>query len=149
MKQKQQGLVLFVALIFLVILAVLGISLVANSTMDARMAGSAAERTEALQQSNGMLDNTILHASTNQVFISPEPNYGTGGLSWAASGAQPTLTTLKAETSCGRKEKGNDTSAFACRHLETTAPVEYGRKNAGRIASTYGVEQPVIGKTGS
>lgn len=79
-RQRQRGAALIIALIFLLIMTVLGVSGIQNSTMETRMAGNSADRNRSFQASEFALqaakDNlkTIMETSTWQSTFTSDTN---------------------------------------------------------------------------
>lgn len=154
MKRNQGGLVLFVALIFLLIITILGVALLTNSSMDVKMAGAASDRTEALQTANGVLDDVIMNAVTSEAFLKSTGDYNNGlavntGLTDEGGNARQAVVHFDVEASCPRSENGTGTDTFVCRHFHDVSEVTFGRRNLGRLEVTNGVSQPLIAPTGS
>ncbi|WKE64957.1 PilX N-terminal domain-containing pilus assembly protein [Gallaecimonas kandeliae] len=154
MRSNQRGLVLFVALIFLLIITILGVALLSNSAMDAKMAGAASDRTEALQAANGVLDDVLMNADTNRAFLSDASSYSSGltidtSLKDEDGNARQATVHFDGESSCPRSEKGTGTDTFVCRHFHDSADVAFGRRNLAKVETTNGISQPLIAPTGS
>lgn len=152
MKTSQSGLVLFVALIFLLIITILGVALLSNSAMDAKVAGAVSDRAEALQTGNGMLGDVIKNAATNSTFlqdITAYPITVNTTLTDNEGNSRQTTVVYKLEATCPRSERGNSSDTFTCRHFTDSATVTFGRYQLGQLKVVNGVAQPLISPTGS
>ncbi|WP_406664372.1 PilX N-terminal domain-containing pilus assembly protein [Gallaecimonas sp. GXIMD1310] len=154
MKRTQHGMVLFVALVFLLIITVLGVALLSNSAMDVKMSGAVTDRTNALQTANGVLDDVLLNADTTRAFLQDLGNYAGGfnvntGLSDSTGAPRQATIQFEVEGPCPRAERGTSAGTFVCRHFRDSSQVNFGRKGLGQLTVTNGISQPLVAPTGS
>lgn len=102
--KKQQGLVLFLSLIILVIMTVIGVALAVNSTQSLRMSGAGSERVDAMMSAQGAQAKVIADkqgatmANMNAVVTERD----------VALGVTNTMTPMTVgDVSCQRSTKAN------------------------------------------
>ena len=118
--KKQQGIVLFFAIIVLLLMTIIGVSLATNSTMSIKMAGAGAERIEALNRAQGKLAVQTNEVLGNDVVIRvPQVRC-------------PRTST--ADSANALPEAGEN--GFICREFGVTET--YGRQNMARITVVMG-----------
>lgn len=152
MRNQQSGLVLFVALIFLLVITILGVALLSNSAMDAKMAGAVSDRTDALQAGNGVLGDVMKNANTSRAFLqdlTAYPHQVDTSLTDSSGNARQATVEFKQESSCPRSRNGSSSDVFICRHFTDSADITFGRHQLGQLEVVNGVSQPLISPTGS
>ncbi len=122
--KKQQGVVLFFAIIVLLLMTIIGVSLATNSTMSLKMAGAGAERIEALNCAQGELERYPLIKPVNSNLKVQCPGHPSITMTWI-----PEKEIMCARES--RAESNADNSPFAC--MRVGLEVSYGRNDMGRI----------------
>ncbi|MCL1079323.1 pilus assembly protein PilX [Parashewanella spongiae] len=150
--KKQQGVVLFFALIVLVLMTIIGVSLAVNSTQSIKMAGSGAERLEAISHIYGSQERFITQNQGNAMMTDltapAQVNDAQMGVSHAVMpiGCNPdadsNCTSPVLDTGCARKSRGS--LGIKCRKIEVTTSARYGRNNLGQLVISSGMEQQVL-----
>lgn len=150
--KRQEGIVLFLALIVLIIMTVIGVALAVNSTQSLRMAGAGAERIEAKALADGgivaVLDAKTKAFLATMTAIDTANNYSGGSqvltpLPLVDNGSG-TLVVQPKNVSCQRSTDASGTDLFKCRRVEIASQVTFGRDNLGQITVVTGVEQEVL-----
>lgn len=144
---KQQGAVLFLALIVLVVMTIIGLGLATNSGLSLRMAGSASERIEAITQVQGAQRSVIATNDFRKLLAN-----GTESVTLPADiglqlGTKNALIMGSGEASCQRSSYASSTNLIRCRRAEITTTIEFGKHNMGEITQVVGIEQEIL--TGS
>lgn len=145
--RQQQGVVLVVALVFLISLTAVASALMLNSTTDIKMAGASQEKVEALQEAISALDETIadqLVGGTNLFSGTQFPQVVDTITSVNVTNATITNNNVtNVPVPCPHKKyaSGNNIS---CNVLTITVNNSYGRKNTSNINAQAGIAQEVI-----
>ncbi|MGL4711555.1 MAG: pilus assembly PilX family protein [Shewanella sp.] len=140
--KKQQGIVLFFALIVLLLMTLIGVALAVNSTQSLRMAGAGAERIEAKAIADGGLQQVIsnyqgaLFANLNDEKTETEFN-GTQRLT-------PLPLTGVKDVGCQRTGSASGANLVSCRRVEISSTRTFGRDDLGQLTVVVGVEQEVL-----
>ena len=155
--KKQQGVVLFFALIVLILMTVIGVALAVNSTQSLRMAGAGAERIEAKALADGGIAAVLLNKTP--AFLATMSAIDTQN---SFSGGKQVLTPLPLvddgagnlivqpkNVSCQRSAAASGTDLFKCRRIEISSQVSFGRDNLGQVMVVTGIEQEVLSGSGS
>lgn len=140
--RKEQGMVLFVALIVLIIMTVIGVALAVNSGQSLRMAGAGAERIEAMSGAQGAQDRVI-----NNNKGAALANIGAGGIQErveAFNSDSEILPLTLGDVSCQRSSRASGANLISCRRAEITTTTTYGRKGLGQLQIVSGIEQQVL-----
>ncbi|MGL4476056.1 MAG: pilus assembly PilX family protein [Shewanella sp.] len=140
--KKQQGVVLFFALIVLLIMTVIGVSLAVNSTQSLRMAGAGSERIEAKAIADGGLQSVIakyqgvLFANLNTV------------TNEALFDGKQQLTPLPVpggkNVGCQRTANASGANVVSCRRFEISSTRTFGREQLGQLSVVAGIEQQIL-----
>lgn len=142
-KQYQQGLTLFFSLIILFMMTAIGTALAINSTASLRMAGSGAEKVQAVAAAHGALEK-ILNSERGSGFANLGAPVTNNDKQFNVNN---TITPMGGDVSCQRSMLASATNLIQCRRFEIESEAEYGRDNMGRLVIVTGVEQMVL--TGS
>jgi hypothetical protein len=153
---KQQGVVLIVALVFLVALTGVAAALMQNTTSDMKMAGASNERVVASQAAISAVDEVI----NNQLNIQPDNLFTKGGNLFAGySSAQllPATTTTKAtantsvinnpsfdEMPCPRAKVASSVGIIECNNVQLQVQRLYGRSNTSNIIVNTNISQELL-----
>lgn len=140
--KKQQGIVLFFALIVLLLMTLIGVALAVNSTQSLRMAGAGAERIEAKAIADGGLQQVIdkyqgalfanLMKKEDVTFFNGDQSL----IPLPLSGAK--------DLSCQRTGSASGANLVSCRRVEISSTRTFGRDDLGRLTVVVGVEQEVL-----
>lgn len=146
--RQQQGVVLVVALVFLISLTAVASALMLNSTTDIKMAGASQEKVEAVQEAVSALDETIadqIVGGTN-LFAGtefPQPVDTVGSVS-----VDEVIITNNNLTSkpvgCPHTALASSSDKIGCNVLTITVNNSYGRKNTSNINAQAGIAQQVL-----
>lgn len=145
--KKQEGIVLFFALIVLIIMTVIGVALAVNSTTSLRMAGAGSERIEAQSIAGGGLDEAIENSKGSTL-----ANMAVETTLTSTLGSKQLLTPMPKDgtvqdVSCQRSTKASGANLVSCRRIEISSSASFGRDNLGQLTVVAGIEQQVL--TGS
>ena len=144
--KKQQGVVLFFALIVLLIMTVIGVALAVNSSQSLRMAGAGSERVEALAAAQGAQAMELADKSGSQLANLNATITETRTLGGITS--TNTIDLLEfGDVNCQRSADASSSNLISCRRAEISTEAKFGRDNLGRLTVVTGVEQEVL--TGS
>ncbi|MCL1040627.1 MULTISPECIES: pilus assembly PilX family protein [Shewanella] len=155
--KKQQGVVLFFALIVLILMTVIGVALAVNSTQSLRMAGAGAERIEAKALADGGIAAVLLNKTpaflATMSAIDAQNSFSGGKqvltpLPLVDDGAGNLVVQPK-NVSCQRSAAASGTDLFKCRRIEISSQVSFGRDNLGQVMVVTGIEQEVLSGSGS
>ena len=145
--RKQQGISLFISMLMLALLSALTTLLMANASLDLKMAGAAALKIDADQQLEGAIEELLSQNNASQQFAN------------AIKGSQFTLTHITNVNSvvtqvndlpsCARSRKPSSDEMFACRYLHTDLDRDYGRAKSGtgklgNNGISLGIEQKTL-----
>ncbi|MGL4448393.1 MAG: pilus assembly PilX family protein [Shewanella sp.] len=140
--KKQQGIVLFFALIVLIIMTVIGVALAVNSSQSLRMSGAGSERIEAKAIADGGLEQVMvkyqgpLFANLNAV--------KTEALFNGAQQLTPVPLVGPQNVGCQRTANATGANLVNCRRVEISSTKTFGRDNLGQLTVVAGVEQQVL-----
>lgn len=140
--KKQQGIVLFLSMIVLIIMTVIGVSLAVNSTQSLRMAGAGSERIDAKALADGGLAQVILNYSGARFANMLDEE--TAALSGGAQIITPLPLTGVRDVGCQRTSRASGAGLIKCRRAEITSTVSFGRAGLGTLTVSSGVEQEVL-----
>ncbi|XQW86007.1 pilus assembly PilX family protein [Thalassotalea piscium] len=159
---QQQGVVLIVALIFLVALTAVAVALMQNSSSDVRMSGASEEKVVATQQAISATDEVIADqlsgAAGTNAFAFPLVKFPIKGLESNLTATLKADTTaeidisnnnLKLEGDCPHSSNASSAGTIKCNFLRTQVIKTYGRKNTSnvktnRIIVNSGVAQQLL-----
>ena len=156
--KKQQGVVLIVALVFLIALTGVVAALMQNSTTDMKMSGASEEKVEATQEAISAIDEIIFRQVTggtgNNDFASAlvtfpltvtddviETNQGMG-ISSATIDVPNNTFTL--ESDCPHSKAASSAQIFTCNVLRIQVQREYGRKSTSQVEINSGIAQQLL-----
>jgi len=157
---KQKGVVLIVALVFLIALTAVAAALMQNTTTDIKMAGASQEKSIATQETISEMERVIynevnrVNANADGVRINRftlRAESFTTPLSLENFITQPDTTdgqieianTLNGETNCPASV-GASSTEIKCNILEVTVSRTYGRNNNSSIQINTGVTQQLL-----
>lgn len=146
---KQAGVVLFFALILLIVMTFIGVALAVNAGQSLRMAGAGTERIEAKALADGGLANalnTVLPSYWATIVLDEgETSVANDGLTYTPL----PIGNVPKSVACQRSSEASATNLIACRRIEISNNVVYGRDDLGSITVTQGIEQEVLNGSGS
>ncbi len=147
--RSQQGFVLVVALVFLIALTSVASMLMLNTTSDMKMAGATQERTVAIQEAFGLVDEVIYKQITikNNFALTDYANaieVKVTGESSTANISAPThnITQVNVEGPCPASKKAS--SIFTCNTVVINAVKRYGNNNSSLITVKAGISQQLM-----
>ena len=159
---RQNGVVLIVALVFLIALTAVAVALMQNSSSDVRMSGATEDKVIATQQAISATDEVIADqisgpAGTNG-FTFPLVRFPLNGLeNNLSTNIKPNTVasidvinnTLNLESFCPHSRNASSTNVFRCNVLRTRVIKNYGRKNANgiqtnRVIVNSGIAQQLL-----
>ena len=153
-KSRQNGVVLIVALIFLVALTAVAAALMQNSTTDMKMSGATELREEAIQAAISAVDEVIFNQvapGQNNLFALPLsgnfPQNNQANL-LPVNNVQATATVtavnnpLLGKTDCPNSR--NASSVHKCNILQVTIVRPYGRLNNSTVTVQAGIVQKLL-----
>ncbi|MGB1199623.1 MAG: pilus assembly PilX family protein [Thalassotalea sp.] len=143
---RQQGVVLIVALVFLVALTGVAVALMQNTSSDVRMSGASEEKVIATQQAisanDEVISDQISGATGTNGFAFPLVRFPLTNLQANLTPAiQPNTVALvdvvnndlKLEGDCPHSRRASSTSVFSCNMLRTQIVKTYGRPNSSGV----------------
>ncbi|MCG9739460.1 PilX N-terminal domain-containing pilus assembly protein [Shewanella insulae] len=140
--KKQQGIVLFLSLIILIIMTVIGVSLAVNSTQSLRMSGAGSERLEAKAIANGGLSQIISnYAGAAFANLDSEVNETTFNSTQVIT---PLPEGGVRDVGCQRTTNATGANLVSCRRAQVTSTAVFGRDNLGSLTVASGIEQQVL-----
>ncbi|NKF52763.1 pilus assembly protein PilX [Shewanella sp. WXL01] len=142
--KKQQGMVLFFALIILVLMTIIGVTLASNSSQSLRMAGASSERVGAKSAAIGA-QTLVLKNHQGESMASIKTPIDIEDEKFRVSSKIEPMTLV--DVSCQRSSKAYSVDLVNCRRAEVTSTAKFGRNDNGRLTVVSGVEQEVF--TGS
>ncbi|MCF1428127.1 MAG: pilus assembly PilX N-terminal domain-containing protein [Shewanella sp.] len=146
--KKQQGVVLFFALIVLLIMTVIGVALAVNSSQSLRMAGAGSERVEALAAAQGAQARAINNnQGSNMANIDIDNVIHVPADATFPNASSDIVPRESGDVNCQRSADASSTNLISCRRMEITTTAKFGRDNLGSLTVVTGVEQEVL--TGS
>jgi type IV pilus assembly protein PilX len=146
--KNQQGVVLIVALVFLVALTAVASALMLNTTSDMKMSGSSQAKVNALQEVISSIDQVVsaqVQGNTNAFTSSQFPISMDGVVTSANTTAN--ITTVNANSlvvECPPMKLASDTSQFKCNLLRVQATKLYGRSNTSTVQVNAGIAQQLL-----
>lgn len=152
--KKQRGVVLVVALVFLIALTAVAGALMQNTTTDIKMSGASEEKVTAVQEAVSSTDELIY----NQITKSDGDNNFT--LEVNAYPITPAVTAANTTTeisvanpnnltaSCPHQKSASSIQVFTCNVLQIQVNRQYGRSNNQTITVNSGVSQQLLNAGG-
>lgn len=146
--KRQRGVVLIVALVFLISLTAVASALMLNSTTDIKMAGASQEKVEAVQEAISALDETIADqvvGGTNLFAGTQFPQVvdTVGSVNVTNVTITNNNTTTK-PVGCPHSALASSTDKIGCNVLTITVNNNYGRKSTSNINAQAGIAQEVL-----
>lgn len=152
---KQQGVVLVVALVFLVALTGVAAALMQNTTSDMKMTGASTEKVIATQAAISAIDEVI----NNQLNIQPN-NLFTRGLNFfagytsaqllpvatktGATARTVVINNLLEEVPCPRTRVASSVGIIECNILQLQVQRLYGRTNTSTVVVNANIAQQLL-----
>jgi hypothetical protein len=155
--KKQQGVVLVVALVFLVALTAVASMLMLNTTTDMKMAGATQEKMIAHNEAIGSVDELIFKQLTenNNFTRSSYPDdiavvvtaQNTAAFISMPKNRSTNEELTSTETDCPASRVPS--SIFKCNVLAIRVEKKYGRENTSRVVVRAGIAQQLLNLGGS
>ena len=156
-RKKQQGVVLIVALVFLIALTAVAAALMQNTTSDMKMAGASEEKVVATQEAVSAIDEIIFR----------QVNGGTGNNGFESALTRFPLTVTdsltnmntdndttaeidiannayKLESDCPHSRGASSAQVFTCNVLRVKINREYGRAKNNEVEVNAGIVQQLL-----
>lgn len=154
---RQQGVVLIVALVFLIALTAVAAALMQNSTTDMKMSGASEEKVIALQEVISASDEAVFRqvngGTGNNAFTLPLvrfPQVVTGTLTKTNTGSDTTANidvannALELEPDCPHSRSASSAQVFTCNVLRVQVVRKYGRTNTNEVEVNTGIAQQLL-----
>jgi type IV pilus assembly protein PilX len=158
---RQKGVVLIAALVFLVALTAVAGALMQNSTSDMKMSGASEEKVVATQEAISASDEVMFRQinadSGNNKFASAivrfqDESFGnvTDSLNITNTDSDTTASLdvanndLELEADCPHTKAASSVQIFTCNVLRVQVVRKYGRKNTNKIEVNTGVVQQLL-----
>ncbi len=149
--ESQKGVVLIVALVFLVALTSVAAAIMQNTSTDMKMSGASQDRLVAYQEAVSEMDKIIY----NQVRKVGGTNQFTSAISLfplSPTVIKPAVTTavidsanpLKLIADCPHTQAASSVQVFKCNVLNVTVNRKYGRTKNSTIQINSGIAQQLI-----
>jgi type IV pilus assembly protein PilX len=159
--RNQTGVVLIVALVFLIALTAVAAALMQNSTTDMKMSGASEEKVVATQEAISASDEVIFRqvnaAVGNNKFALPIVRFKdddfrnvTGSLNITNTGTDTTANInianneLELEPDCPHSRSASSAQVFTCNVIRVQVVRTYGRKNSNEVEVNTGVAQQLL-----
>jgi len=143
---QQKGVVLIVALVFLIALTAVASVLMLNTTADMKMSGSSQVKVKATQEAISSIDEVIftqMEGGINSFTLSQFPIT----VAVSSDDTTATITTLNTNSlvvDCPHTKLASSTAVFKCNVLRIRANKLYGRSNTSNIQVNAGVAQQLL-----
>ncbi|ADN75005.1 type IV pilus assembly protein PilX [Ferrimonas balearica DSM 9799] len=144
---RQQGMVLVVSILLLLMLTLIAVGLAYRAKMTTQMASASNARSTALHLANGAQIRFVEQqrlALGGSLLVT---NRGVSTSMDATTGARHQLS-FRIETQCRRSRTATAASVMACRHNELETRVNFGKNQRGQLSVVTGLEQPVLSSSG-
>jgi len=158
--QTQRGVVLIVALVFLIALTAVAAALMANTTTDMKMSGASEERVVAIQEAMSAVDELIfrqVNANTN-AFASPIVRFDDADFfnfkntltvtnnngKITAAAVSVANNELELEPDCPHSRSASSAQVFTCNVLQIQVTRKYGRTDASTVEVNTGIAQQLL-----
>ncbi|MCE0558658.1 MULTISPECIES: hypothetical protein [unclassified Motilimonas] len=143
----QRGISLFISMLMLALLSALTTLLMANASLDLKMAGAAALKIDADQQLEGAIEELLAKNDSALQFASAIK--GSQFTLTHISGVSSAVAQVQDQPSCARSRRPSSDGIFACRYLHTKLNRDYGRAKtgSGRLGNNsagLGIEQKTL-----
>ncbi len=148
LKNKQQGLVLIVSLIFLISLTAVASALMLNTTTDIKMSGASEERLIAVQNAISAVDETISDQlmSGNNLFESETLVPIVVGSVTSVAVTNTTISNrnnITKTVTCPPSILASGTGIIGCKMRIISVNNNYGRNNTSNVSVEAGIFQEV------
>ncbi|ARD45412.1 pilus assembly PilX N-terminal domain-containing protein [Colwellia sp. PAMC 21821] len=158
---RQKGVVLIVALVFLIALTAVAAALMQNSTSDMKMSGASEEKVVATQEAISASDEVIFRQvnadAGNNRFASALVRFQDEGFRNVTDTLNITNTDvdttaninianndLELEPDCPHSRSASSAQVFTCNVLRVQVVRKYGRKNTNEVEVNTGVAQQLL-----
>ena len=156
---SQKGVVLIVALVFLIALTAVAAALMQNSTTDMKMSGASEEKVVATQEAISASDEVIFR----QVTAAGDNKFEAAIVLFLNSDFRNVSDTLNItntnttahiniannefglEPDCPHSSRGNSVGEFSCNVLRVQVVRKYGRNNTNEVEVNTGITQLLLG----
>jgi Tfp pilus assembly protein PilX len=147
---EQQGVVLVVALVFLVALTAVAGAMMQNTITDVKMSGASQEKVIATQEAISAMDqviyNEVTKANGTNSFAAEianfplQPNVTADNTSAEISLANP----FNIESDCPHLKSASSVQVFKCNLLKVQIDRSYGRTNTSTVEVNSGIAQQLL-----
>ncbi|GAA0809967.1 hypothetical protein GCM10009111_00150 [Colwellia asteriadis] len=156
LQTRQHGVVLIVALIFLVALTAVAAALMQNSTTDMKMAGASEIKEEAVQATISAVDEVIFNQvapGQDNLFARPlKGNFPINDQNALLPGTNTEATAvvnvvnndLELEVDCAHSKSASSTGVFNCSSLRVNVTRIYGRNGTSNMSASSGITQQLL-----
>ncbi len=154
---RQRGVVLIVALIFLVALTAVAAALMQNSTTDVKMSGASEVKEEALQAAISAVDEVIFNQvapDKDNLFARPiagdnfpinsQAELLPGTNTAATASVEVANNTLAISPDCPHLKMASSTGVFSCNVLRVRVNRAYGRNDNSNMSVNSGIAQQLL-----
>jgi Tfp pilus assembly protein PilX len=151
--KKQQGVVLIVALVFLIALTSVAAAIMQNTTTDMKMSGASEDKVIATQEAISSIDEVIYRqvngGSGNNGFSSaivkfPLTLTETNSGNTTTASVDITNNEFELEADCPHSTSASSTQIFTCNVLRVQVSRHYGRTKTNEIVVNSGVAQQLL-----
>jgi type IV pilus assembly protein PilX len=155
--KKQQGVVLIVALVFLIALTSVAAAIMQNTTTDMKMSGASEDKVIATQEAVSSIDEVIYRqvngGSGNNGFSSAIVKFPltltdtltkTNSYNTTTASVDITNNEFKLEADCPHSTSASSTQIFTCNVLRVQVNRHYGRTKTNKIVVNSGVAQQLL-----
>jgi Tfp pilus assembly protein PilX len=146
-KNKQKGVVLIVALVFLIALTAVASILMLNTTSDMKMAGASQERVIAMEEAIGSVDEVILKQFNGVNNFTKTTFVPAIGVAVTASDTNAVITipnTNINSVAVNCPPSKDPSSIFKCNVLMIRVDKNYGYGNSSNIQVRAGIAQQLL-----
>ena len=147
---KQSGVVLIVALVFLSALTAVAAALMSSTTIDMKMSGATQDKVEATQEAIGANDQVVLKQMTKDSginnFTAPVALFPVNvAVNAKNTGASININNPNdLETDCPASKVASSVQVFKCNHLQIQINKQYGRNNTNNVQVRSGIAQQLL-----
>lgn len=145
--KRQQGLVLVVGMLLLLVLTMIALGLASNTRSSNQLSAASLARESAMHRINGAQEKffeqqrlareaSLLVTTTDSVTVN-DTEYNVDN-----------RASFLVETGCRRTRNATSSTVMGCRQNEVSTTVRFGKNQRGQLAATTGVEQPVLVASG-
>ena len=154
---RQKGVVLIVALVFLIALTAVAAALMQNSTTDMKMSGASEEKVVATQEAISASDESIFRqvngGTGNNAFTLPLVRFPlvvtdtltkTNTDTDTTASIEITNNELALEPDCPHSRAASSAQVFTCNVLRVQVVRKYGRTNTNEVEVNAGIAQQLL-----